>query len=112
MEAGADAIVLKMSQAKEPERILVSYSAGERKRASVYFDFAMLEGPGVVSQLADAVSANRVVFGSNSPLFYFESARLKLAEAGLNQWHKTAVLEGNARRLIDAKGSLSHSLMY
>jgi hypothetical protein len=39
------------------------------------------------------------VFGSHAPLFYFESAALKLKEADLPQDQAAAVREENARRL-------------
>jgi len=40
------------------------------------------------------------LFGSNSPLFYFESALLKIQETGLSESEKDALLEGNARQLL------------
>jgi hypothetical protein len=66
----------------------------------VYFDFAMVEGPGGVERLRRKVSAQRVVFGSNFPLYYFESAVLKVREAALPDEEQRAVLEGNAHRLL------------
>jgi predicted TIM-barrel fold metal-dependent hydrolase len=66
----------------------------------VYFDFAMVERIGAVSRLAAQVSFPRVLFGSNSPLYYFESALLKVKESGLTQAQSNAILAGNARRLM------------
>ena len=51
-------------------------------------------------KLAGEVSARRVVFGSHSPFFYFESAALKVKEAGLAEAESGAVLEGNAAELL------------
>jgi hypothetical protein len=62
----------------------------------VYFDFSMLEGLGALRRLMDDVSPRRVLFGSHFPLFYFESAVLKVKEAGANP----AVLENNAEMLL------------
>jgi predicted TIM-barrel fold metal-dependent hydrolase len=70
-------------------------SAGE-----IYFDFAMVERIGAVSRLAAQVSFSRVLFGSNYPLYYFESALLKVKESGLTPAQSNAVLADNARRLI------------
>lgn len=70
-------------------------SAGE-----VYFDFAMVERVGAVVRLADQVSFPRVLFGSNYPLYYFESALLKVQESGLTEAQAKAVFEENARRVI------------
>ncbi|MEO7650702.1 MAG: amidohydrolase family protein [Bryobacteraceae bacterium] len=66
----------------------------------VYFDFAMLEGPGHLARLLDDVSQERVVFGSHFPLFYFEAAVLKVKEAGLNEAQTKAVFTDNARRFL------------
>jgi len=43
-----------------------------------------------------------VLFGSNYPLFYFESAMLKVRESGFTDNERKAVLEENARRLLAA----------
>jgi predicted TIM-barrel fold metal-dependent hydrolase len=41
-----------------------------------------------------------VVFGSHFPLFYFQSAALKIKEAGFSAADEKAILEDNARRLL------------
>jgi predicted TIM-barrel fold metal-dependent hydrolase len=69
-------------------------SAGE-----VFFEFSMVERVGGVDRLTQQVSLERVLFGSNYPLFYFESALLKVRESGLTEAQKKAVFEENARRL-------------
>jgi predicted TIM-barrel fold metal-dependent hydrolase len=66
----------------------------------VYFDIATMEGVGGVASLLQQVPAERVVFGSHAPLFYFESAQLKLKESVLGQVELAAVSYGNARRLL------------
>ena len=48
------------------------------------FDIAMLEQMMGVKVLADAIGVEHVVFGSYSPMFYFESAFLKLREGDLS----------------------------
>src|SRR5579859_4013499 len=48
---------------------------------NVYFDISMVEGVGGVSRLAQKISIQRVLFGSNYPLYYFESAMLKVRES-------------------------------
>lgn len=70
-------------------------SAGE-----VYFEFSMVEGIGGVARLAERVSLERVLFGSNYPLFYFESALLKMQESGLPESRRNALFQENARRLL------------
>lgn len=62
----------------------------------VYVEIAMLEGVGAVAKLP----AERVLFGSHAPLFYFESALLKLKEAALGEQQRHAIRGGNAQRLL------------
>lgn len=64
------------------------------------FEIATLEGIGGVGNLVEAVGTDRVLFGSHAPLFYWESSRLKVQEAGLKPDAVRAILEGNARTLM------------
>jgi len=74
-----------------------------KKADNVYFDIAMNEGVGGLARLIEETSPDRVVFGSHYPFFYFESALLKVREAGLTASQKAALTEGNARRLLAGK---------
>ena len=67
---------------------------------NVFFDISMVEGAGGVGRLAKQVSITRVLFGTHYPLFYFESAVLKVREAEFADAEKQAVLESNARKLL------------
>jgi uncharacterized protein len=69
---------------------------------SLYFDIAMTEKVGGVASLIASTSPSRVVFGSHYPFLYFESALLKVQEAGLTEDQAHAVLDGNARALLKA----------
>jgi hypothetical protein len=66
----------------------------------VWFDMAMLEGIAGVTKLVEMVSPERVLFGSLSPLFYFESAELKLVESGLPESVLQRIRSGNAEQLL------------
>ena len=70
-------------------------SAGE-----VYFDLSMIEGVGGVARLAERVSVERVLFGSHYPLFYFESALLKVQESGFSEAQRKTVFHGNSQQLL------------
>jgi predicted TIM-barrel fold metal-dependent hydrolase len=75
--------------------------AGELSAAgNVHFDIAMVEGVGGVARFAREISWNRVLFGSHFPLFYFESADLKIKEAGLPEQQTRAIVEANASDLM------------
>jgi len=69
------------------------------------FDIATLEGVGGVANLLKQVPADRVVFGSYAPFFYFESALLKLKESALSDAQARAIRAGNARRLLGQAAS-------
>jgi predicted TIM-barrel fold metal-dependent hydrolase len=69
----------------------------------VYLEIAMLEGVGGVANLLAQVSPSRVLFGSFMPLFYFESALLKLQEPPLGEEQLRAIRCENARRLLVKK---------
>lgn len=67
---------------------------------NVSFDISMVEGAGGVGRLAKKISLPRMLFGTHYPLFYFESAVLKVREAEFTDAERQAVLESNARRLL------------
>lgn len=66
----------------------------------VYVDIAMLEGIGGVEKLLADAPAERVLFGSHAPAFYFEAATLKLEESPLSATARRAIVYDNARRLL------------
>ena len=66
----------------------------------VAFDIAMLEGVDRVATLVEKVGLPRVLFGSHFPLFYLESAALKLKETELPSGVVRRIEEENARRLL------------
>ena len=77
-------------------------TADVAKAGQVWFDIAMLESVAGVSKLVEQVSVERILFGSHSPLFYFESAELKLAESGLPESVFRQIRSDNASRLLIA----------
>jgi predicted TIM-barrel fold metal-dependent hydrolase len=72
------------------------------RAGDVSVEIAMLEGVAGVANLLTQVSPERVLFGSHAPLFYFESALLKLKESPLAAPQLRALREENARRLLPA----------
>jgi predicted TIM-barrel fold metal-dependent hydrolase len=69
----------------------------------VYVEIAMLEGVGGVANLLANLPAERVLFGSHAPFFYFESAMLKLKESPLTEEQLRALRSGNAFSLLAQK---------
>jgi predicted TIM-barrel fold metal-dependent hydrolase len=70
---------------------------------NIHFETAFLEGVGGIERLIEQVPHERLLFGSHAPLFYFESARLKLRESEVGDFIETAITRENARRLVPAE---------
>jgi predicted TIM-barrel fold metal-dependent hydrolase len=79
----------------EPEQLRSLATAGP-----IYFDIATVEGIEGIARLVEHLQPERILFGSNYPLFYFESALLKMRESGLSASRQQMLFEGNARRLL------------
>ena len=65
----------------------------------VYTEIATVEGVAGVGRVARELPLSRVLFGSYSPFFDFESALFKMRESGLDASSQKAIDEDNARRL-------------
>jgi hypothetical protein len=74
------------------------------RSGAVYVEISMVEGVGSVGNLLQEVPADRVLFGSHAPLYYFESAILKVKESPLGAPEISALLWENARRLLASQG--------
>jgi predicted TIM-barrel fold metal-dependent hydrolase len=94
-EPDARVIILNSNPLHNVEPSQELLSAG-----NVCFDISMVEGVGGVARLAKKLSVHRVLFGTHYPLFYFESAVLKVREAEFTEAERQAVLDSNALRLL------------
>ena len=63
-------------------------------------DFAMIEGVGGVENLLKIWPLDRLVFGSFAPVFYWESARLKVQESALDPAQTASIHWENASALF------------
>ncbi len=70
------------------------------RTGKVRFDFANVESIGGLGKMLSALGRERVVFGTHFPLFYPESALLKIKESALMDDDLKAVHYGNARALL------------
>jgi predicted TIM-barrel fold metal-dependent hydrolase len=66
----------------------------------VYFEIAMLEAVGGIQNLLQQAPLQRVLFGTHAPLFYTDSAVLKLKESALTEEERAAITERNARGIL------------
>lgn len=72
----------------------------ELATAGVHFEIATLEGVAGVGNFLAQIPGERLLFGSHSPFFYFESAALKLKESALTDAQLAAITHDNALRLL------------
>ena len=71
---------------------------------AIYFEISMVEGIEGIARLSERLPPERILFGSNFPMFYFESALLKIEESGLPEERKKLIFEGNAKRILSPTG--------
>src|SRR5262249_12838440 len=108
--AGVDLRPLPGVIAKVPKaRIQISNAAFEprddtllllARSGNVFFDFANVERLGGLGRMIQRVGRERVVFGSHFPLFYPESALLKMQESAVKGEDAQAIQHTNARALL------------
>jgi len=87
-------------------RSVKSEPAAQSEGAEVCMDIAMIEGVAGVERLLDKIPLSRLCFGSHAPLFYFESALLKLKESVLSDEQIRAIQSQNAERLLSSRNPL------
>lgn len=66
----------------------------------VWFDISWLEGVAGIERVAKQMPLDRLVFGSHAPLFYPESAALKLSESALSEGDRAGIERTNAERAL------------
>lgn len=66
----------------------------------VWFDISWLEGVAGIERVAKQMPLDRLVFGSHAPLFYPESAALKLTESALSEGVRAGIARVNAERAL------------
>ena len=92
---GLRLVLLNSSTVLRDQSLVDLIDAGE-----ICVEIAMLDGIGGVGNLLRKVPLDRILFGSYAPLFYFESALLKLKESPLTDGQLRAIGHENARRLL------------
>jgi len=94
-----------MREMKEARVMLLNVNAAMVLRhlqdcPNVWLDFAMIEGVGGVENLLKTWPVERLVFGSFAPVFYWESALLKMRESALDDSQRHAIQRLNVERLL------------
>ena len=70
----------------------------------VYFDTARVDGTDGVAKLVDAVGADRILYGSHSPLLISEAALIRVYESMLDDQVTLSIMKNNAESVIATKG--------
>ncbi|MCC6153671.1 MAG: amidohydrolase family protein [Candidatus Hydrogenedentes bacterium] len=68
----------------------------------VYAEIASLEGVGGITNILQHMPVERLLFGSHAPLFYVESALLKLRESQISEEQLRKICNENSGRLLDS----------
>jgi predicted TIM-barrel fold metal-dependent hydrolase len=72
---------------------------------NLLFDIAFVESGASLPDLLRDVPAERLVFGSNAPLFYPQAAAAKLAHAEVGEGQRRAIAVGNIEGIPDVVGA-------
>ena len=68
---------------------------------NLYYDFSKLDVLLGLRRLLDQGTRDRVLFGSYSPMFYFEQAPLKMEESAVTEAEALAIHSQNAQQLLE-----------
>jgi len=82
------------------ERTLAEALSLKREHANVYIETAGLLSAGALKFVVDSVGPDRVLFGSGAPARPMAGVLGVLKHSGLGETESTAVLSGNAKRLL------------
>jgi predicted TIM-barrel fold metal-dependent hydrolase len=72
------------------------------QKTGVWLDVAMVEGIEGIAGVLDEFPVEQLCFGSFVPVFYFESAQLKLRESALTDAQLADITQANAQRFLAA----------
>ena len=72
--------------------------------SNVYSDIAFAEYYKTIEDLLDYVSVDRILYGSNTPLFVTRAATMKVAWAKIDDNRREAIASGNAEKLLASTG--------
>lgn len=92
-------VLLNWWSALRGQRTLMPYV----EAGNTYFDIATVEGIEGIARLVERLPPERIVFGSNAPLFSFDSSLLKMREAGLPEPQARRILETNAKGILEQR---------
>lgn len=71
------------------------------EHTNLKFDISWIEGLAGIERILKTIPIDRLLFGSHAPLFYYDSALLKLEESALTDEQLDAIRFKNASTLLD-----------
>jgi hypothetical protein len=74
------------------------------KARGVFFGVSRVDGTDGISKLLDAVSSERVLFGSHAPFLIPEAALIRVDESDIGAEQRRAVMWTNAQQLVSSAG--------
>lgn len=91
---------LKLVLMNAGKALIVNKIAALARVSRVYTDIATIDGLAVVEEIARDMPIDRILFGSHAPLFYFDSALLKMRESELTQAATARIMRSNAQEAL------------
>ena len=106
---GADAVTSLAAKVVPLPLLVLNGLKGEvtglaRRAANLFFDIAFVESGASLPDLLQDVPAERLVFGSNAPLFYPQAAAAKLAHEEVSEAQRRAIAVGNIDGVLEGVG--------
>lgn len=84
-----------------PSRHLLDQLA---KARGVFFDVSRVDGTEGISKLLEAISSERVLFGSHAPFLIPEAALIRVDESDISAEQRSALMWTSAQQLISSAG--------
>lgn len=99
LDAHPEVRVVILNALKGPSMDLIKPCA----QAGAFFDIGMVEGVGGIANMREPLGIDRLLFGSHAPLFYPESAVLKLKESTLSDPELALITHDTAKSLLNSR---------
>jgi len=103
---GADAVTSLAAKVAPLPLLILNGLKGEvtglaRRAENLFFDIAFVESGASLPDLLQDVPAERLVFGSNAPLFYPQAVAAKLAGEEVSEVQRQAIAVGNIEGILE-----------
>jgi predicted TIM-barrel fold metal-dependent hydrolase len=80
--------------------LLSEFIVSARENKNLYVETRLLTSPDALEVLVEKIGADRLIFGSGTPLEYFHASYRMVETAGISEKDKDLILGGNILRII------------